>query len=61
LVKNELDIAIFTGQLQDSNYRALPVGKVKDIFCATPNYLQMFGSPDTVKALHQHRWIEIAW
>ncbi|NRB42110.1 MAG: LysR family transcriptional regulator [Pseudomonadales bacterium] len=61
LVKNELDVAIFAGQLQDSNYRALPIGTVKDIFCCSPKYRQTFGAPESVEDLHRHRWIEIAW
>lgn len=61
LINDKLDVAIYGGELSDSGYRALPVGKVSEIFCASPTYVQKFGSPETVAELTQHRWISASW
>jgi hypothetical protein len=45
LIKHNLDVAIYGGELQDSNYRALPMGTANEIFCATPAYVQKRGLP----------------
>jgi DNA-binding transcriptional LysR family regulator len=37
------------------------VGKVSEIFCASPAYIQKFGSPETMEELAQHRWISASW
>jgi len=61
LIEHELDVAIFGGRLKDSNYKAQPICKVKDIFCATANYLQRHGTPQTLKELQQHKYIASNW
>jgi DNA-binding transcriptional LysR family regulator len=61
LIEHKLDAAIFGGVLKDSNYKAQSIGKVSDMFCATPNYLLRHGSPDTVADLQQHKYIASRW
>jgi len=61
LVEHKLDVAIHAGDLPDSSYRALPVGTMTEIFCATPLYLQRTCLPKTVEELCQHRWIATRW
>jgi DNA-binding transcriptional LysR family regulator len=61
LINDKLDVAIYGGELRDSNYRALPLGKASEIFCASPSYIQKFGSPETLEELTQHRWISASW
>ncbi len=61
LIQNNLDVAIYGGALKDSLYRALAIGKVSEIFCATPTYIQQYGLPDTTTALDKHRIISTAW
>jgi DNA-binding transcriptional LysR family regulator len=61
LINDKLDVALYGGELRDSNYRALPVGKVTEIFCASPGYIQKSGSPETLEELAQHRWISASW
>jgi DNA-binding transcriptional LysR family regulator len=61
LINDKLDVAIYGGELRDSNYRALPVGKVSEIFCASPAYIQKFGSPETLEEVTEHRWISASW
>lgn len=61
LIKNKIDVAIHVGELPDSSYRALPVGNLTEIFCATPLYLNRYGSIDGVEQLAEHRWIASSW
>lgn len=61
LVEHKLDVAIHAGDLPDSSYRALPVGAMTEIFCATPLYLQRTPVLKTADELCQHRWIAASW
>lgn len=61
LIKDNLDVAIYAGELKDSNYRAMPIGTGSEIFCATPAYVQKHGQVHTPEELQQHRWIGAPW
>ena len=61
LVENSLDVSTHAGDLTDSSYRALPVGTIKEIFCATPLFLNRNGTPKTVADLMTLRWISTSW
>lgn len=61
LVKDKLDVAIYAGELKDSNYRALPIGAMTEIWCASANYLQSYGIPRNVEELSSQRWIATHW
>lgn len=61
LVANNLDVAIHLGALPDSSYRALLIGKVDEIFCASPLYLNRTSVPKCPEALLSHRWIATGW
>jgi DNA-binding transcriptional LysR family regulator len=61
LVKDKLDVAIHAGELKDSGYRALPVGTMTEIWCASPNYLQRFGHPKYPQDLQLHKWVACPW
>lgn len=61
LIEHNLDAAIFGGNLKDSNYRALSIGKVSEHFCASPRYLKQFGIPNQLKDLDKHRFIATPW
>lgn len=61
LVENQLDLAIHIGELADSSYRALPVGSVTELFCATPFYVNKQGDSSSTQELSQHRWISTSW
>ena len=61
LVDNKLDVAIHAGELADSSYRALPVGTIKEVFCATPLYLNRVGMPRNPDDLTRMRWISAPW
>ena len=61
LIEHELDAAIFGGNLKDSNYKAQLIGKVKDVFWASANYLQRHGTPESLDDLSQHKYIGSPW
>ncbi len=61
LVQDKLDVAIHAGELKDSSYRALPVGTMTEIWCASPSYLQRHGQPKILDELGQHKWIASHW
>jgi DNA-binding transcriptional LysR family regulator len=61
LIQNKLDVAIFAGDLKDSNYRALPIGNVREYFCATPTYIQKHGQVTKIDDLLRHRLIATSW
>ncbi len=64
LVTNHLDLAVRAGELADSGYRALPLGKLTEIFCATPLFLQRSGLSQkefTWDKLSDYPWIASSW
>lgn len=61
LIQNKLDVAIFGGELKDSNYRALPIGTANELFCATPAYVQKQGELNKPDDLLNHRVISAPW
>ncbi len=61
LIEHQLDAAIFGGTLKDSNYKAQLVGKVNDVFCASANYVQRHGMPQSLADLMQHKYIASHW
>lgn len=61
LIEHNLDAAIFGGDIKDCHYRALPVGEVSEIFCASPRYSKQHGDLKTVEQLSEHKFIATAW
>jgi len=61
LIQDNLDVALYTGELKDSSYRALPVGNVGEIICASPAYLQKNGGIKNLDDLAKQRWIAAPW
>ena len=45
LVEEGLDVGIRIGALPNSSLRAIRVGQVRRVVCASPAYLKKFGSP----------------
>jgi DNA-binding transcriptional LysR family regulator len=54
LVEEGFDVGVRIGNLPDSSMRALPVGHVSLMLCASPDYLSEFGSPQTPEEISQH-------
>jgi DNA-binding transcriptional LysR family regulator len=45
LVDEGVDVAVRIGALPDSSLQAIPVGRVRQVLCAAPAYLQQHGVP----------------
>lgn len=54
LLDEGADIAIRIGALPDSSMRAIRVGQVRRVICASPGYLQQQGVPNTPDDLRNH-------
>jgi DNA-binding transcriptional LysR family regulator len=61
LIEHDLDAAIFGGKIKDLNYRALSVGKVSEVLCASARYLHQYGTVNTPQQLSQHQFIATPW
>ena len=57
LVEEGLDVGIRIGSLPDSSLRAIRVGQVRRVVCASPAYLKKHGSPRTPADLAGHQII----
>src|SRR5271165_4359730 len=54
LVDEGLDLGVRIGQLPDSTLRAVRVGQVRRVVCATPQYIAQHGVPATPRDLGGH-------
>lgn len=54
LVDEGMDVAIRIGHLPDSGLRAIKVGEVRRVLCASPAYLEKFGIPQQPAELAKH-------
>lgn len=54
LVEEGIDVAVRIGHLADSTLIAVPVGKVRRVICASPEYLQRRGTPRTPADVRAH-------
>jgi DNA-binding transcriptional LysR family regulator len=55
--EQNIDIAIRIGQLPDSGLRAVRVGSVRRVVCASPAYLREHGAPANPRELAEHALI----
>lgn len=61
LVEHHLDVAIHIGELPDSGYRALPVGSLSELFCASPRFLIKHKPILSAQDLTSQKWISTSW
>ncbi len=54
LLEEGLDVGIRIGELADSSMRAIRVGSVQRVVCASPDYLAHMGTPQHPNELPQH-------
>lgn len=54
LIANNIDVAIWMGDLPDSGLVARLLNTSKRIICGSPAYLERYGMPSTPEALHHH-------
>ncbi|MCP4332235.1 MAG: LysR family transcriptional regulator [Gammaproteobacteria bacterium] len=57
LLEEGIDIAIRIGELPDSSMRALRVGSVRQVVCASPAYLELHDTPTQLEELTDHNLI----
>ena len=57
LVEEGIDVGIRLGELPDSSLYAMPVGQVRRVVCASPEYLRRHGRPTEPSELRSHRLI----
>lgn len=57
MLEEGVDVAIRIGELPDSSYRAIRVGSVRRVMCASPKYLEQYGMPQSPEELAQHQII----
>jgi DNA-binding transcriptional LysR family regulator len=60
LIKEDVDIAIRLGQLENSNLIARKLGESHRIICASPAYIKKFGAPEKPSDLKQHNCLGIS-
>jgi DNA-binding transcriptional LysR family regulator len=54
LLEEGLDVGVRIGELPDSTMRAIPVGFVRRVVCASPRYLKKHGEPHEPRDLARH-------
>lgn len=54
LLEEGVDVALRIGELGDSSFKALRVGRVRRVLCASPDYLACQGLPENPDALTGH-------
>lgn len=57
LLEEGLDVSVRIGDLPDSSMRALKVGSIRQVLCASPEYLAENGLPQHPNDLRQHELI----
>lgn len=57
LIEEHVDVALRIGTLPDSSIVATRVGNIRRVVCASPAYLNRFGTPRTLGDLTGHRCI----
>ncbi|MBD9485558.1 LysR family transcriptional regulator [Pseudomonas sp. PDM14] len=57
LVREGFDCVVRVGSLADAALIARPLGLMEQINCASPDYLQRFGTPRSLTDLAQHRLV----
>jgi len=57
LVDEGIDAAVRIGHLPDSSLVAIPLGKVRQVVCASPAYLRAHGVPRRPEELRAHRCV----
>ena len=57
LIEEHVDLALRIGALPDSNLIATQVGSIRRVVCASPAYLERFGTPRSLDDVAAHRCI----
>jgi DNA-binding transcriptional LysR family regulator len=60
IVKEGFDFALRIGSLEDSRLIAKPVAEQRIVICASPEYLEKWGTPTSLEDLANHRILVVA-
>lgn len=60
LIKEDIDVAIRLGRLQDSNLIARKLGECRRIICASPAYIKKFGAPEKPLDIKKHNCLRLS-
>ena len=55
------DLIFRIGELEDASYVAKKVAEYELVFCASPQYLNTFGIPSSIKELNKHRCLGFSY
>lgn len=58
LLDNDFDVVIHCSNLPDSNFHFKKLGYWKKVICASPEYIQKHGTPNTPEELNQHNCLD---
>ncbi|MBI0426768.1 LysR family transcriptional regulator [Psychrobacter sp. NG27] len=58
LIEEGYELAIRIGELRDSSYQAKQLALIRCVTCASPDYLNKMGTPETLDALAGHDFLE---
>ena len=57
MLEEGIDLGVRIGELPDSSMRAIKVGSVRQVLCASPTYFENFGIPQSPSDLVNHQLI----
>ncbi|WP_102797942.1 LysR family transcriptional regulator [Bowmanella denitrificans] len=57
IIDNNIDVALRTGHVKDSRLVARRLSPMDFLLCASPQYLQTYGTPRQAEDFRQHSWI----
>jgi len=57
IIENNIDVALRTGYVKDSRLVARRLSPMDFLVCASPEYLDEYGTPSWGKDFQQHQWI----
>lgn len=61
VIDEGFDVALRAGQLASSSLVAIKITNIKLVLCASPTYLEKFGTPSHPSALHPEHYLEYAY
>ncbi len=61
LLTKKLDVAVYSGTLPDSDYRALPLSPLTEKLFAAPGYLEQHKYSDSIGDLENLNWAKASW
>ena len=61
IVEEGFDIALRIGQLESSSLIAKKIAPIRVVLCASPKYLQIYGTPKRLEDLEAHRYLHYSY